>query len=269
MKKLASLILTGAALFANPVFGAEGQKPAKDIPFSFEGPFGHFDRTQLQRGFKVYKEVCASCHGLNLIAYRNLVEGGIFEEAQAKVLAAEQTIPADPDSNGDVKDRPRLLADGLPLPYPNEEAARASNGGAYPPDLSLITKARAGWYGTFNQLMNGIGGPDYVYSVLTGYEQPQGDLVAEQPEGKYYNPYFGSGHWIGMPQPLADDQVTFDDGSPSKVDDMAKDVSAFLAWTAEPKMEERKELGFMALIYLAVLAGLLYLVKQRVWSDQH
>jgi ubiquinol-cytochrome c reductase cytochrome c1 subunit len=267
MKKLASLVVAGAALFAMPALAAEGQKPAKDIPFAHEGPFGQFDRTQLQRGFKVYKEVCASCHSLNLISYRNLVEGGIFEEAQAKALAAEQTIPADPDANGEVVDRPRLLSDPLPRPYPNEQAARASNGGAYPPDLSLITKSRAGWYGTFNQLWNGIGGPQYVYSVLTGYEEAPEELKAEAPEGKYYNPYFGSGHWIGMPLPIADGQVTFDDGAPNTVDDMSRDVAAFLAWTAEPKMEERKELGFMVMIYLAVLAALLYLVKQRVWAN--
>jgi ubiquinol-cytochrome c reductase cytochrome c1 subunit len=273
MKKLASLalgtVLAGAVLFATPGLAAEGQKPAKDIPFAHEGPFGTFDRTQLQRGFKVYKEVCSGCHSLNLISYRNLVEAEIFEEAQAKALAAEQTIPAEPDANGEVKDRPRLLSDKLPNPYPNEETARASNGGAYPPDLSLITKSRAGWYGMFNQLWNGIGGPHYVYSVLTGYEEPSAELAAEAPEGKYYNPYFGAGHWIGMPLPLADGQVTFDDGSPNTLDDMARDVSAFLAWTAEPKMEERKELGFMVMIYLAVLAALLYLVKQRVWADQH
>jgi ubiquinol-cytochrome c reductase cytochrome c1 subunit len=273
MKKLASLtlgsLLAGTVLFAAPAFAAEGQKPAKDIPFAHEGPFGHFDRTQLQRGFKVYKEVCSACHSLNLINYRNLVEAEIFEEEQAKVLAAEATIMAEPDSNGDVKERPRLLSDPMPAPYANEQAARAANGGAYPPDLSLITKSRAGWYGTFNQLWNGIGGPQYVYSVLTGYEDAPEELKAEAPEGKYYNPYFGGGHWIGMPQPIADGQVEFNDGSPNTADDMARDVSAFLAWTAEPKMEERKELGFMVMIYLAVLAALLHLVKQRVWSDQH
>jgi ubiquinol-cytochrome c reductase cytochrome c1 subunit len=271
MKKLASLILTGVALYAAPAMAAEGQKPAKDIPFTFEGPFGHFDRTQLQRGFKVYEKVCAGCHSLNLINYRNLVEAEIFEEAEGKALAAATTIAAEPDSDGEVKDRPRLLSDPLPHPYDNEQKARAANGGALPPDLSLITKARAGWYGTFNQLFNGIGGPDYVYSVLTGYEEPTEELKAEAPEGKHYNPYFASGHWIGMPPngTLTDGLVEFDDGQPNKVDDMARDVAAFLAWTAEPKMEERKELGFMVMIYLAVFAALLYLVKQRVWADQH
>ena len=255
--------------FAPAAFASEGQKSAKDIWYSFEGPFGTFDKAQLQRGYKVYKEVCSSCHAMSLVSFRNLAdEGGPgFSDEQVKVLAAEYKINADPDSNGDVAERNRLPADRFPSPYPNEETARASNGGAYPPDLSLITKSRAGWYGTFNQLWNGIGGSQYVYSVLTGYEEPNEELAKEQPEGKYYNPYFVSGHWIGMPQPIADGVVTFDDGAPNTTDDIARDVSAFLAWTAEPKMEERKRLGFMSMIYLIGLAGLLYLVKQKVWRN--
>jgi ubiquinol-cytochrome c reductase cytochrome c1 subunit len=166
-------------------------------------------------------------------------------------------------------DRPGLPSDRFPSPFANVEAAKAAMGGSAPPDLSLITKSRPGWYGTFNQLWNGIGGPQYVYSVLTGYEEAPAELAAEAPEGKYYNPYFGGGHWIGMAQPIADGQVTFDDGSPNTVDAMAKDVSAFLAWAAEPKMEERKQTGFMVMAFLAVLSVLLYLVKKRVWADQH
>jgi ubiquinol-cytochrome c reductase cytochrome c1 subunit len=269
MKKLLTYTLAVASLLVVPVIAAEGQKPAKDIPFSFEGPFGKFDKAQLQRGYKVYKEVCSSCHSMNLVSFRNLSEEGGpgFTEEQVKALAKEYKIAADPDENGDVSERDRLPSDRFPSPYPNEQAARASNGGAYPPDLSLITKARPGWYGTWNQLANGIGGPQYVYSVLTGYEEPSEEMKKEQPEGKYYNPYFANGHWIGMAQPIADGVVTFDDGAPNTADDIARDVSAFLAWTAEPKMEERKRLGFMTIIYLAVLAGLLYLVKQKVWRD--
>jgi ubiquinol-cytochrome c reductase cytochrome c1 subunit len=160
-----------------------------------------------------------------------------------------------------------LASDHFPSPYPNEQASRAANGGAYPPDLSLITKNREGWRGTFNQLWNGIGGPQYVYSVLTGYEAEPAELAAEKPEGKYFNPYFANGHWIGMTQPLTDDQVTFDDGSPSTVDAMARDVSAFLAWTAEPKMEERKRTGFQVMIFLLVFSVLLYLTKNKIWRN--
>ncbi len=165
-----------------------------------------------------------------------------------------------------------LPSDPFPSPFPNDEAARVANGGALPPDLSLITKARAGWYGTFNQFIYGIGGPQYVYSVLTGYEEPGEELKKEQPEGKLYNPYFASGHWIGMPNPLTKGQVKYDDkpeGYEPSVEEMAQDVSAFLAWTAEPKLEERKSLGFMTMIYLAVFALLLYLVKKKLWREVH
>ncbi len=268
MKHFATLAITLATLTSG-AFAAEGQKVAKDVSYSFEGPFGKFDKAQLQRGYKVYKEVCSACHSMNLVSFRNLAEEGGpgFSDAQVKVLAAEYKIAADPDASGDVGERDRLPSDRFPNPFANEQAARASNGGSLPPDLSLITKSRPGWYGTFNQLWNGIGGPQYVYSVLTGYEEPHGEVAAEQPEGKHYNPYFANGHWIGMAPPLTDGQVTFDDGAPNTIDDMSRDVSAFLAWTAEPKMEERKRIGFMSLIYLIGLAGMLYLVKQKVWRD--
>ena len=273
MKKLvslaASISLAGLALFCPAAFAAEGQKPAKSVSFAHEGPFGTFDRQQLQRGYKVYKEVCSSCHAMRLLSFRNLAEGGIFSEEQVKALAAMFTVQDGPNGSGEMFDRPGLPSDRFPSPFANEEAARSANGGAVPPDLSLITKGRAGWHGTFNQLLNGIGGPQYVYSVLTGYEEPHGDLAAEKPEGKHFNAYFGAGPWIGMAPPLADGQVTFDDGAANKIDDMAKDVAAFLAWTAEPKMEERKQTGFMVMIYLAVLSVLLYLVKKKVWADQH
>ena len=269
MKKLASLALAGLLLASGSAIAAEGQKTAKGISFSFEGPFGTFDRQQLQRGYKVYKEVCANCHSARFVKFRNLSEGGIFNEEQVKALAATYTVKDGPDASGEMFDRPGLPSDAFPSPFPNAEAAKSANGGAAPPDLSLLTKSRPGWFGTFNQLWNGIGGPQYVYSVLTGYETPEGELAAEQPEGKYYNPYFGAGHWIGMPPPLADGQVTFDDGAPNTVDAMAKDVSAFLTWTAEPKMEDRKQTGFMVLLYLAALTAMLYLVKKKIWADAH
>jgi cytochrome c1 len=260
------LLLCGAAQ------AAEGQMDAKGISYSFEGPFGTFDKAQLQRGYKVYKEVCAACHAMQYMHFRNLADAGGpgFSEAQVKALAATFTVQDGPDDQGEMFERPGLPSDRFPSPFANEQAARVANGGAYPPDLSLITKYRPGWFGTFNQLVNGIGGPQYVYSVLTGYQDPPAELAAEQPEGKSYNPYFANGHWIGMPQPLtADDQVTYDDGTPATVDQMARDVSAFLAWTAEPKMEERKRTGFMVVVYLGILALLLYLVKKKIWADAH
>ncbi len=263
----------GLAVFAGAAQAAEGQKPAKDISFSFEGPFGTFDRAQLQRGYKVYKEVCAACHAMKYVSFRNLSQPGgpEFSEEQVKALAATFTVQDGPNADGEMYERPGIPSDRFPRPFPNEEAARAANGGAYPSDLSLITKYRPGWYGTFNQLVNGIGGPQYVYSVLTGYEEPPAELAAEAPEGKSYNPYFANGHWIGMPPAggLSDDIVTFDDGTPATVDQMARDVAAFLAWTAEPKMEERKSTGFMVMIYLGILALMLYLVKKRIWANAH
>jgi ubiquinol-cytochrome c reductase cytochrome c1 subunit len=271
MKKLKAIALAGLALAVLPSMAqaAGGQRDAKHIAFSFEGPFGTFDRTQLQRGFKVYKEVCSTCHSMNLVSFRNLSEGGIFTEDQVKALAATYTVKDGPNADGEMFERPGLPSDRIPAPYPNEQASRAANGGAYPPDMSLLTKSRPGWYGTFNQLWNGIGGPQYVYSVLTGYEEPDAEMAKEQPEGKYYNPYFGNGHWIGMGAPLLDEQVTFDDGAPNKVDDMARDVSAFLAFVSDPNMETRKQTGFMVMLYLAVLSVLLYFVKKKVWADQH
>ena len=272
--KTLAIAAAGLVLSFGAVQAAEGQKPAKDISFSFEGPFGTFDRAQLQRGYKVYKEVCAACHAMKYVSFRNLSQPGgpEFSEEQVKVLAAGYNVQDGPDANGEMFERPALPSDRFPSPFPNDQAARAANGGAYPSDLSLITKYRPGWYGTFNQLVNGIGGPQYVYSVLTGYvadEEIPEELKGEQPEGKHYNPYFANGHWIGMPPPLTDDQVTYDDGTPATVDQMARDVSAFLAWTAEPKMEERKQTGFMVLIYLGILALLLYLVKKRIWANAH
>ena len=267
LKTLAPLALALSVLAA-PAMAAGTQEPAKPVDFSFEGPFGKFDRGQLQRGYKVYKEVCAACHSMSLVSFRNLAEAGgpEFSAEEVKALAATFEVQDGPNGDGEMFMRPALPSDRFPDPYPNVEASRAANGGAYPPDLSLITKARAGWTGTFNQLFNGIGGPEYVYSVLTGYEQPSAEMAAEQPEGKYYNRYFANGHWIGMPPPLSDGQVEFDDGAPNTMDAMSRDVSAFLAWTAEPKMEERKSLGFQVMIFLAVFSVLLYLSKQKLWS---
>lgn len=270
----AALLAVGLGLLATPALAAEGKHDAKDISFSFEGPFGTFDRGQLQRGYQVYKDVCKDCHSANLLSFRNLGEPGgpEFSEAEVKAIAAGFEVDDGPNQDGEMFKRPGVPADRFTKPFPNEAAARASNSGALPPDLSLITKARAGWTGSFltlytTQLFKGVGGPEYVYSVLTGYEEPPAELAKSAPEGKSYNPYFENGPWISMPPPLADDRVTYGDGTKATVDQMARDVSAFLAWAAEPKMEERKRAGFQVLIYMAVLTVLLYLTKKMIWRN--
>lgn len=266
----AGLVLT---LGTAPVMAAgDGPKLANDIGFSFEGVFGKFDRGQLQRGYLVYKESCSACHSMRLLSFRNLHQPGgpEFSEDEVKALAAEHEYPAEPDSEGEVNPRPGIPADRFPSPFPNVEAARAANGGAYPPDLSLITKSREGWHypwysSPIIKLFKGNGGAEYVYSLMTGYEEaPNG----EEKEGLTHNPYFAGG-WIAMPAPLNEDAVEYGDGTKATVDQMARDVSAFLTWAAEPKMEQRKRIGFMVIIYLGVLALLMYLVKQKIWRDQH
>ena len=230
----------------------------KDQKFSFEGPLGTYDRGALQRGFQVYKEVCAACHGLNHIAYHHLAEAGgpEFTEAQAKALAAAARVPAEPNDKGETVDdkgtplmRPATLADHVPPPFPNEQAARANNGSALPPDLSMIVKAREG-------------GPQYVYSIITGFggTPPHGFKVTD---GKYYNPYF-EGWNISMPQPLKANSVTYSDGTKATLDQEASDVVTFLTWAGEPKMEERKQLGFGVMIFLIALAGILFAAYKRV-----
>jgi cytochrome c1 len=252
---------------------AEGKHPAKDIGFAFEGPFGTFDRAQLQRGYLVYKDVCAACHSMKLIYFRNLGQPGgpEFPEPEVKAIAATFEVDDGPNETGEMYKRPGLPSDRFLQPFPNDQAGRAANGGALPPDLSLITKARAGWSGSLltlytTHLIKGIGGPEYVYSVLTGYQDPPTELAKEAPEGKHYNPYFENGPWISMTPPLSDGQVTYGDGTQATVDQMSRDVSAFLAWAAEPKMEERKRAGFQVLIYLAVFTVLVYLLKKLIWA---
>jgi cytochrome c1 len=271
--KTLSVLAVAALLAATPAFAAEdGRREARDIDFSFEGPFGTFDRAQLQRGYQVYAEVCASCHALRFLKFRNLGEPGgpEFSAAEIKAIAASFDVRDGPNSDGEMFQRSGIPSDAFVSPYPNDQAARAAFGGALPPDLSLITKARKGWEGTLASLytakmFKGSGGPEYIYSLLTGYQDPPADMPAG-PEGAAYNPYFEAGPWIAMPPPLSDDGVTYGDGTKASVDQMARDVAAFLAWTAEPKMEARKRLGFQVLIYLAVLTVLLYLTKKAIWA---
>ena len=253
------IILTGAAVMALALgFGvqaAEGPSLPRQS-WSFDGPFGTFDRGELQRGYQVYKEVCSSCHSMSLVAFRNLADAGGpgFTEAEVKSLAAQFQIQDGPNDDGDMFDRPGLASDHFKAPFANDKAARAANNGALPPDLSLMAKAR-------------VGGPSYVHAVLTGYGEAPADVKVAQ--GLYYNKYF-PGNAIAMPQPLnSEGQVTYADGTKASVNQMARDVSAFLMWTAEPKLEERHRLGLQVLAFLVILGGLFYFAKRRVWADVH
>ena len=228
----------------------------------------------LQRGLKVYKEVCSACHSLNYIAFRNLADPGGpgYSAAQAAAFASEYKIKDGPNDQGEMFDRPGRPADYFPAPFPNEQAARAANGGALPPDLSLITKARSYERGFpqfifdfFTQFQEQ--GPNYVDAILQGFEDkpPAGVTI---PDGSYYNKYF-PGHAIKMPKPLSDGQVTFDDGSPATVAQYAKDVTTFLMWAAEPHMEARKRIGLQVFVFLILFTGLMYFTKKKVWADAH
>jgi ubiquinol-cytochrome c reductase cytochrome c1 subunit len=226
------------------------------VKFAHDGPFGKFDNQQLQRGFKVYQEVCSSCHSLNQVAFRNLEDIG-YSEAEVKAIAKAATVPGTNTDTGEAATRPGLPIDKFPSPYLNEIAARAANNNAYPPDLSLITKARHN-------------GPAYVYSLLTGYDRKMPKGVEAQ-KGLHYNPYFPTLH-LAMTAPITSDgQVTFDDMKPGQKatkKQMAKDVAAFLTWTAEPKMNQRKTVGWAALIFLLIFTGLTYLSYRQVWADK-
>ena len=239
--------------------------------WSFAGPFGKFDRGQLQRGLKVYREVCQVCHGLKLVAFRTLAEPGGpgFTIPQATAIAAEYQVPAEPDDQGEVKPRPARLADYFPPPFPNEQAARARYN-AVPPDLSIIAKARGyergfpRWVGDmFTQYQEQ--GVDYNTALMQGYQDspPAGVTL---PPGNFYNKYF-PGHGIAMPPPLSDQRVEYTDGAPMTVEQYSKDISAFLMWTAEPHLEARKRIGMQVVFFLIVLSGLLYLTKKKVWHD--
>ncbi|GKX33460.1 MAG: ribosomal protein P2 [Rhizobiaceae bacterium MnEN-MB40S] len=265
---LSALLATGMGLSVASAAGDTHSKEPHQLKWSFAGPFGTYDLQQLQRGLKVYTNVCAACHSLKYIAFRNLEALG-YSEAQVKSFAAEYTIEDGPDDAGDMFERPGIPADYFPSPYPNVEAAAFANGGAAPPDLSLMAKARAAHRG-FPRFVFDIftmyaeGGPDYITALLTGYEEAPHDVHIT--EGTYYNPYFLAGNALAMAPPLSEGIVTYDDGTPETVEQYAKDVSAFLMWTAEPHMTERKSLGFKVIIFLLIFSGLLYLTKKAVWS---
>ena len=289
MKNASILALAAAAVLLAGMAGARAQEaetphyPIREpvhVDWTFDGPFGTFDRRQLQRGFQVYREVCSACHALEFVAFRNLGEPGgpEFGEAEVRALAAEYTIMAGPDETGEMFERPALPSDRIPPPYSNEQAARAANAGAYPPDLSLIAEARAvergfPWFifDIFTQYVES--GPDYLSSLLTGYQEPPQGV--EVPPGTYYNPYFISGIALAMPPPLSDGIVSYaqnqDDNPandvPETVEQYARDVTAFLMWAAEPKLEERKRAGFTVMGFLVLFAGLVYYTKKKVWSE--
>ncbi|CAN7248470.1 MULTISPECIES: cytochrome c1 [Brucella] len=242
----------------------------KQEKWTFSGPFGTYDKGQLQRGLKVYKEVCSACHSMNLVAFRTLEDLGYSPE-QVKAFAAEYEVQDGPNADGEMFTRKAIPTDHFPSPFANANAAAAANNGAAPPDFSLIAKARAVERGfptfifdIFTQYAEA--GPDYIHSLLTGYdEQPPAGMHV--PEGTHYNPYFIAGKSLAMAKPLSDDQVTYDDGSPQTVDQYARDVSAFLMWAAEPHLEDRKKTGFRVIIFLILFAGLVYIAKRSVWSD--
>ncbi|MDB5455074.1 MAG: cytochrome c1 [Caulobacter sp.] len=272
---VAGLLTAGVA---GPALAATHPLEPKDVHWSFEGPFGRFDQAQLQRGFKVYREVCSACHALSLVSFRNLGDkDGPFYSAKyknsndnpwVKAIAKDYQVDDIDSETGDTIKRPATSADRFPSPFPNEAAARASNGGALPPDMSLLAKAREE-------------GPAHIYSIVTGYVKPPAGLKVDP--AQHYNPYMAgdlSAYWSGdahhvppggfiaMAPPLTAGQVTFDDGTPSTLDQQAKDVAAFLMWAAEPKMDERKQSGLAVILYLLLFTGLLYASYRKVWKNE-
>ncbi len=254
LKKLAITAVSALMLGAAPALAAgAAEVHIEDFAFSFEGPFGAFEEHQLQRGLQVYVEVCAACHGLRYVPIRSLADKGgpHLPEDQVRAFATQFTV-VDKETG---EERPGKETDNFP-----------ANTGAGAPDLSLMAKARAGFHGPYglwiNQFFRGIGGPEYIFSLLTGYS---GEEKEEAGTTFYGNHAFSTG-WISMPPPLSDDLITYQDGTPATVEQMAEDVSAFLMWAAEPKMMERKRVGFVAVVMMVLLASLLYLTNKRLWA---
>ena len=245
------IVILSTLIFIKPLFSAESIDPIK-VNWSFKELTGKFDRASLQRGFQVYKEVCASCHSMQYLSYRNLGEPGgpEFTQEEVKAIAASVEIEDGPDSQGEMFTRTGKPSDKFKSPYPNVEASTAANGGAYPPDMSVLVKARPG-------------GADYMYSVLMGYEEPPAGMKLD--DGVYYNKYM-IGQKIKMASPLSEGIVEYSDGTEATMDQMAKDVTTFLAWAAEPELEERHRVGFKVIIYLILLTILVYLSMKKIWS---
>lgn len=245
---LLGLLSAGPAM----AVGSENTPPVPDYKFSFQGPFGTYDRAALQRGFHVYQQVCANCHSMKHLYYRNLTAIGLSEE-QVKAIAATVTVPGGTDDSGALVERPALPSDHFRSPFANDKAARAANGGALPPDQSLIVKAREN-------------GSNYLTALLLGYrDAPEGVKVGD---GQYYNLYM-PGNQLAMAPPLNEVQLEFADGTPATVEQMAKDVSHFLTWAARPELEDRKRMGVKWAVFLAFATVLSIAVKKRIWKDVH
>ncbi|WP_374314382.1 cytochrome c1 [Dongia sp.] len=257
LKGITALVGITAVLFvaASPKHEVHVEKES----WSFQGFFGKFDRPQLARGFQVYKEVCSACHSMNLLSYRNLQEIG-FSEAAVKEIAASVTVMDGPNDEGDMFERPGKPSDRFKAPFANDQAARAGNNGALPPDLSLIARSRAGaGFGAFE-------GADYIHGILTGYEEAPADF--KMTEGMNYNKGF-AGHQIAMPNPLSDGAVTYEDGTQASVDQMARDVSVFLTWAGEPNYESRIRTGLKAMLFLVAFTLIAYAAKRKIWARVH
>lgn len=254
MLRMAFVLMAAAALalLVTEARAAEAGAPLPELHWHFDGMTGTYDKAALQRGFQVYREVCAACHSMDYLYYRNLSDLG-YSEAEVKAIAASYLVTDGPNGEGEMYDRSGLPSDRFVAPYPNREAAMSVNNGAYPPDLSLIVKAR-------------YGGADYIYALLTGFEDPPHDQ--ELLPGQYWNRYM-AGHVISMAPPLFDGQVSYSDGAPESVSQYSRDVAEFLAWASEPTMEARKYTGLKTLFFLLVFAGVLYAVKRKVWADLH
>ena len=258
--------LSGVTTLA--AFAQEADAPPRQH-WSFSGPFGTFDPAQLQRGFKIYREVCSNCHSLKLLSFRNLADPGGpgFTEAQAATIAATFQVTDGPNDEGQMFQRAGKISDYFPAPFANDQAARAALGGKLPPDMSDLAKARSYEWG-FPQfvfdafLMYQEDGPDYIHAIVNGYTDPPAGFP--MPPGGQYNKYFPGGA-IGMPKPLSDGQVEYTDGTPTTVDQYGRDVAAFLMWAAEPKLDARKQLGFQVIVFLIVFTTLLYFTKKKVW----
>jgi ubiquinol-cytochrome c reductase cytochrome c1 subunit len=248
---VAAAALSGVLLA--PVFvraADETRLPRQE--WSFDGVFGTYDRASLQRGFQVYKEVCSVCHPVKHLSFRDLTQIG-YSEDEVKAIAAGYQIADGPNDEGQMFQRPGRPSDPIPGPFPNDQAARVANNGALPPDQSLIVKARPG-------------GPNYVYAILTGYKEAPAGLKMQ--EGMNYNEFF-PGHQIAMPPPLTDNAVTFADGTPASVPQMAHDVTSFLTWAAEPNLDDRHRTGLKVVLFLVVAAGVLYAAKRKIWARIH
>ena len=248
MKKIIFIFTT--IFFSLSVNAVETPKLDSNHSWGFSGPFGTYNKSSLQRGLQVYREVCSSCHSLKYIAFRNLTALG-YNEEEIKAFSSEYTVVDGPNDDGEMFDRAGRPSDYFVSPYLNDNEARAANGGAYPPDLSLITKARQG-------------GADYLYSLLKGYKEPPKDIKVN--DGLYYNKNY-YGNLIAMPQPLYEDSVTYEDGTEASIENMAADVTEFLAWAAEPEMEVRKRTGIATVSFLLIMVVLSYLAKQQIWAS--